>query len=156
MAATALAAAAAAASVVGCASSSTPPPANSSSAVGTPATVSSYPTVAELAKALNDKGIACKLSYAGLKDDATKSELSICTIDDEQATLRVWQDPTEVTKFLASPDGQTGLVAVGGNWMISFQTPATASRIAETMGATAPGANAAGASTTSAPSTTTP
>ncbi len=119
---------------------------SSSTAASTPSTTpvaSSFTTVADLATALNDRGVTCKLSYAGLKDDATRSELSICTIDNEQATLRVWQDPADVTKFLASPDGQTGLVAVGPNWMISFETPATAAKIATVLGGTAPGANAA-------------
>ena len=106
-----------------------------------PATASSYATIADLAKALNDKGIACTLSYPGIKDDVSQAELSICTIDNEQAYLRVWQGPELVTKFLAGPDGQTGTVAVGANWTISFVTAATASKVSAALGGTAPGAN---------------
>jgi hypothetical protein len=115
-------------------------------------TPSSYATVADLAKALNDKGITCVLEYAGLKDDVSQSELSICTIEDEQATLRVWQGPDLVKKFLASPDGQTGTLAVGGNWTISFNTPETAAKVASALGGSAPG----GAATTTMTSTVTP
>jgi hypothetical protein len=105
-----------------------------------PAPSSSYASIADLAKALNDKGITCALSYPGIKDDVSQAELSICTIDNEQAYLRVWQGPELVTKFLAGPDGQTGTVAVGANWTISFGTPATASKVAAALGGTAPGA----------------
>jgi hypothetical protein len=105
-------------------------------------TPSSYATVADLAKALNDKNITCVLEYAGLKDDVSQSELSICTIENEQATLRVWQGPDLVKKFLASPDGQTGTLAVGGNWTISFDTPETAAKVATALGGSAPGSAA--------------
>jgi len=117
---------------------SSAPAAGASSTSAAPA--SSYASIADLAKALNDKGIACTLSYPGIKDDVSQAELSICTIDNEQAYLRVWQGPELVTKFLAGPDGQTGTVAVGANWTISFGTPATASKVAAALGGTAPGA----------------
>lgn len=117
--------------------------ANSSSSPSDPTTTtpSTYANIAELAQALNDKGIPCVLSYPGIKDDVGQVELSICTIDNEQAFLRVWQGPELVTKFLASPDGQTGTLAVGANWTISFQTPAAASKVANTLGGSAPGAS---------------
>jgi len=102
-------------------------------------TPSSYATVADLAKALNDKGIPCVLSYPGLKDDVSQAELSVCTIDDEQAFLRVWHGTDQVKKFLATPDGQSGTLAVGGNWTISFQTSAPAVKIATALGGSAPG-----------------
>jgi hypothetical protein len=105
---------------------------------------SSYADIAALAKALNDKGITCVLSYPGIKDDVSQAELSICTIDDEQAFLRVWQTPELVKTFLASPDGQTGTLAVGANWTISFQTPATATKVANALGGSAPGATTSG------------
>jgi hypothetical protein len=116
----------------------------SSTAAGLPrSTSSSYKSIAALAQALNDKSIECKLSYPGLKDDVTDAELSICTIDGQQAYLRVWTNTEFVDKFLVSPDGNTGLVAVGSNWTITLQSPATANRVAAALGGTAPGPQSA-------------
>jgi hypothetical protein len=103
----------------------------------TAAPLSSYATIADLDKALNDKGVTCQLSYPGLKDDASQAELSICTIDNEQAFLRVWQSPDLVTKFMASPDGKSGTVAAGANWTISLETAATAKKVAAAIGGSA-------------------
>ena len=110
----------------------------------TAAPASAYATIADLDKALVAAGIPCTLEYAGLKDDVSRVELSICTIDAEQAYLRVWQDTTLLRKFLASPEGATGTVAVGANWTITVVSNATATKIARAIGGTAPTTSTAG------------
>lgn len=105
----------------------------------TTATASTYATIADLDKALIAKNIPCALEYAGLKDDVSKVELSICTIDGEQAYLRVWEDPKMLQQFVASAEGATGTVAVGANWTITVVSNATAAKIGKAIGGTAPG-----------------
>lgn len=139
------------AGTLGCtATSSSSGPAGSTPSSGPgagAAPVTAYATVADLQKALTDKGITCKLEYPGLKDDTQKQELSICVIDGEQAYLRIWFDTAALGQFIASPDGQTGTVAAGSNWTITVTSPAVATRIAGAIGGTAPSANAPTGST---------
>jgi len=99
---------------------------------------SSYATIDTLDKALIAAGIPCALEYAGLKDDVSKVELSICTIDGEQAYLRVWEDPKMLQQFVASAEGGTGTVAVGANWSITVVSNPVAAKIAKAIGGTVP------------------
>ena len=69
----------------------------------------------------------------------TKAEVSLCTISNEQATLHVYADPQSVQQFAASPDGHSGIVALGANWTIAVQTPGEAAKLAAALGGTAPG-----------------
>ena len=101
-------------------------------------TASTYATIDALDKALIAAGIPCTLEYAGLKDDVSKVELSICTIDSEQAYLRVWEDPKMLQQFVASVEGGTGTVAVGANWTITVVSNPTAAKIAKAIGGNVP------------------
>jgi hypothetical protein len=94
--------------------------------------------VAALADTLTARGMACPLQYAGLHDDLTGAELSICTVAGDQAYLRVWSDPATVAAFVESPQARTGTVAVGANWTVSVTSESTARQIAETLGGTVP------------------
>ncbi len=119
-----------------------------SAAPTTAAGPSTYASIAELQKALEGKGITCKLEYPGLKDDTAQTELSICVIDGEQAFLKVWLKPEQIKEFLASPDGETGTVAVGANWTITVTSNAVADKVAKAIGGTAPAGTAAPGGTT--------
>lgn len=144
--ATALAAAALPA-LAGCTSgtsSDSPSPTAGTAAPGE----ASYASIAELQRALTAKGITCTLEYEGLKDDTGEKELSICVIDGEQAYLTIWLQPGLVEQFVASPDGQTGTVAVGRNWTVVVSTPGTAAKVAAALGGTVP--TGAGTTTTRA------
>ena len=121
-----------------CAPSATTGSVASSTATTAPKGPTTYTTIDELQKALEVSGIPCKLSYPGLKDDTNNGELSICVVDDEQAFLKIWFDPNQIKKFVASPDGQTGTVAVGANWTITVQTNKVAEKLAKAAGGTAP------------------
>jgi hypothetical protein len=102
---------------------------------GGPATTvaPSYATVADLAKQLEAKGIACKLEYEGLKQE--DKTLSLCVIGGgEQATLTIWDQPEVLGKFLATPDTGTGATAVGANWTIDVDTAATAHKLTDALG----------------------
>ena len=105
-----------------------------------PASATSYDTIAGLHQAIVDGGFACTLEYPGLKDDTSQNEVSICTIEDEQAFLTIWADPASLADFTSSPDGATGTVAIGADWTISVTTSDLAGRLAEALGGTAPGA----------------
>jgi hypothetical protein len=119
-----------------------------SAAPTTAAAPSSYASIADLQKALEGKGITCKLEYPGLKDDTAQTELSICVIDTEQAFLKIWLKPDQIKEFLASPDGQTGTVAVGANWTVTVNSNAVADKVAKALGGAAPsGAGSAGGTT---------
>jgi len=107
------------------------------------ATATTYSSIADLHTALEAKNITCKLEYPGLKDDTAQTELSICVINGEQAFLKIWLKPSDIKDFLASPDGQTGTVAVGANWTITFTSTALANTVAKALGGTAPSGNAA-------------
>jgi hypothetical protein len=137
---------------VGCTTSSSSTGSTGSGAVSTSAggarTLSTFTTIADLQKALQDKDITCKLEYPGLKDDTSKQELSICVIDGEQAYLRIWLDPSGLTQFLASPDGRSGTVAAGANWTITVASNPVADKIARALGGTAPSSSAAGTTST--------
>lgn len=120
-------------------SGSTVSSSNGGATTTTATAASTYATIADLDKALIAKNIPCALEYAGLKDDVSKVELSICTIDGEQAYLRIWEDPKMLQQFVASPEGATGTVAVGANWTITVVSNATATKIGKAIGGTAPG-----------------
>lgn len=104
------------------------------------ADASNYATIAELHDAIVRAGFACTLEYPGLKDDVSNNEVSICTIEDEQAFLTVWADPADLTDFAASTEGSTGTVAIGANWTISVTSADLAGRLAADLGGTAPSA----------------
>ena len=96
---------------------------------------SSYPDVGSLAAALTDAGLPCTLEYEGLTDAG--KQLSLCTIEDEQATLSIWFDPDQLDAFLASDDsGGIGATAVGANWTVDVGDVSTARRIADALGGT--------------------
>jgi hypothetical protein len=97
-----------------------------------------YDSVAALADTLTAKGLTCPLQYAGLHDDLTGAELSICTVAGDQAYLRVWNDPASIASFVASPQAHTGTVAVGANWTVSVTAGTTAEKIAGALGGTVP------------------
>jgi hypothetical protein len=96
--------------------------------------LSSIPTVAELARRLQAKGIACQLEYEGLRQD--DKTLSLCTIGEGQATLTIWDKPEVLQKFLAADVGAKGATAVGANWTVDVDSPATAKQVAEALGGT--------------------
>jgi hypothetical protein len=120
---------------------STTPSSQAPTTVGSsaPASATSYETIAGLHQAIVDGGFACTLEYPGLKDDTSQNEVSICTIEDEQAFLTIWADPANLADFTSSPDGATGTVAIGADWTISVTTSDLAGRLAEALGGTAPG-----------------
>jgi hypothetical protein len=118
--------------------SSDPGPTTVGSSVDSAA--SSYETIAGLHQAIVDAGFACTLEYPGLKDDTSQNEVSICTIEDEQAFLTIWADPASLADFASSADGATGTVAIGADWTISVTTPELAGRLASALGGAAPGA----------------
>jgi hypothetical protein len=91
-----------------------------------------------LAAKLTAEGLPCTLQYPGLRDDLTAAELSICTVAGDQAYLRVWSRPEEVATFLASPEAQTGTVAVGANWTVSLTDRGTAQQVATALGGLVP------------------
>jgi len=97
-----------------------------------------YASVADLAAKLTAEGLPCTLQYPGLRDDLTAAELSICTVAGDQAYLRVWSRPEEVATFLASPEAQTGTVAVGANWTVSLTDRGTAQQVATALGGLVP------------------
>ncbi len=109
--------------------------ATGTAAPGGSATGPSFTTLVELAKALDAKGVTCKLQYEALHDEATgKQELSLCTVDGDLLELVIWTDPATVPKLVASvgPDG--GAVAYGRNWTVSGKKAAVARRIAGALG----------------------
>lgn len=112
------------------------------SGANSPANLSSIATVADMAKQLEAKGIRCKLEYEGLKDN--DKTLSICTIDNSQATLTIWDKPEILQKFLAANVGAKGASAVGANWTVDVDTPATAQKVATALGGTVKRSSAPG------------
>ena len=63
--------------------------------------------------------------------------LSLCTIEDEQATQSIWFDPDQLDAFLATDDsGGIGATAVGANWTVDVGDVSTARRIADALGGT--------------------
>jgi hypothetical protein len=101
---------------------------------------SSYGSIAELHEAIVGADFACTLEYPGLEDDVSNSEVSICTIEGEQAFLTIWRDPADVADFVESPEGATGTVAIGGDWTISVSSEDLAGRLADALGGSAPSA----------------
>jgi len=127
-------------STEGTSSSTTTSTAAATTGSSAPTGSSSYATIADLHQAIVDGGFACTLEYPGLKDDVSSNEVSICTIEDEQAFLTIWADPADLSDFAASSDGSTGTVALGANWSISVTSTDLASRLADALGGTAPSA----------------
>jgi hypothetical protein len=121
-------------------STTTSPTTTASTGSSAPSGSSTYATIAALHQAIVDGGFECTLEYPGLKDDVSNNEVSICTIEDEQAFLTIWADPANLAAFAASSDGSTGTVALGANWSISVTTPDLASRLATALDGTAPSA----------------
>jgi hypothetical protein len=121
-------------------SSSTAAPSSTAGSSGStkPADASTYASIADLHTAIVDADFACTLEYPGLKDDVSNNEVSICTIDGEQAFLTIWGDPADLEAFASSPDGSTGTVALGANWTISVTSADLAGRLAAALGGTAP------------------
>lgn len=112
--------------------------------------LSSYETITAMNDDLGAAGISCVLEYEGLVDDTGK-EVSLCTIDGQQAQLTVYPDSTTV-EALVSTDTPIGSIAYGQNWTVQVDTPATAESIATALGGEALTADTA--DTTAAPSTT--
>lgn len=102
------------------------------SAAGDRAELSTYPSVAAMAAALDTAGMPCALEYEGLRD--SDKELSLCTLEGEQATLSIWFEPDQLDEFLAADLGASGAVAVGGNWTVDVSSTALAAQVAETLG----------------------
>ncbi|GIU83428.1 MAG: hypothetical protein KatS3mg008_0203 [Acidimicrobiales bacterium] len=94
--------------------------------------LSRYESVSELAAALREAGVPCRLEYEGLRDAGR--EVSICVVGDEQLLLTVWSEPGLLRDFLASPAASQPTVAVGENWSVDADTQQTAARIAEAAG----------------------
>lgn len=95
------------------------------------ASLDSYDDLAALQEAIVGAGWTCELEYEGL-DDADKT-LSICVIDAEQATLTIWNDPTDI-EALVGADLGLELVAYGANWTIDVATPGNAQALAAALG----------------------
>lgn len=96
-------------------------------------TLATFATLDELAAAVGDAGYPCELEYEGLEDGT--GVVSLCTIGDGQATLRIWNDPADVTA-LAESGTATELTVYGANWTIDLRDPTTAQTLAQSLGAT--------------------
>lgn len=105
---------------------------------GTRAPLSTYASIASLRDALVAQGFTCDLAYAGLRDDVAEQEVSLCTIEGEQAFLYIWFDADALRAFVASPEARSGQVAAGRNWHIVVATRATATRLASAIGGEVP------------------
>ena len=100
------------------------------------------------ARLLLAQGVDVVIADDGLQNLSLARDLEICVIDGEQAFLKVWLKPEQIKEFLASPDGQTGTVAVGANWTITVTSNAVADKVAKAIGGTAPAGTAAPGGTT--------
>lgn len=98
------------------------------------ADLSTYPSVAEMASALTAAGMPCTLEYEGLTDGG--KELSLCTLEGEQATLSIWFEPEQLDAFMTADLGGVGAAAVGANWTVDVTTAALATRVADALGGT--------------------
>lgn len=99
------------------------------------ATLPTVTGVAELADELTAAGMTCTLAYEGIRDESGLDRIvSICTIDDEQAYLYLWNKPAELQAFANDPGTAGSPVVVGGNWSISTGTQPTAARVATATG----------------------
>ena len=94
----------------------------------------SYRDLAALQEAIVGSGRTCELEYEGLED--SDKTLSICVIGDEQATLTIWNDPSDV-EALVGADLGLELVAYGANWTIDVATPENAQALAVALGGAA-------------------
>jgi hypothetical protein len=112
-----------------------------------------YENITAMNTDLAAAGITCTLEYEGLVDDTGK-EVSLCTIDGQQAQLTRYPDSTTV-EALVSTDTPIGAIAYGQNWTVQVDTPATAEAIATALGGETITADAATA-TTAAPTTLAP
>jgi hypothetical protein len=101
-------------------------------ASGDRADLSTYDSVSTMAEALTAAGMPCALEYEGLRDAG--KELSLCTLEGEQATLSIWFEPEQLDEFLVADLGASGAVAVGGNWTVDVSTDALAGRVADALG----------------------
>jgi hypothetical protein len=102
---------------------------------GTDVDVSSLPAYDDITAMNADlaaAGITCNLEYEGLVDDTGK-EVSLCTIDGQQAQLTRYPDSTTVEALVAT-DTPIGAIAYGQNWTVQIDTPATAEAVATALG----------------------
>lgn len=109
----------------------TPADANGSTSGPSEADLSSFSSLEELSTAVVDAGYTCELEYEGL-EDAT-GIVSLCTIGEGQATLRIWTDPADVAA-LAESGTATELTIYGENWTIDLRDPAVAGELATALG----------------------
>lgn len=91
-----------------------------------------YDTVAALNEDLAAAGVSCALEYEGLVDDEGK-EVSLCTIEGEQAQLTIYPDAASVQAIVDAPTA-VGAVAYGGNWTVLVDTAPTAQVVADALG----------------------
>jgi YD repeat-containing protein len=120
-------------SLVGCGDDDEQPTETTAATGDAPADLSSYDTLEDLAAAIVAAGQTCELEYDGL-DDAT-GVVSLCTIGDGQATLRVWNDPADVDEFVESGTA-TELTVYGENWTIDLRDGEVAADLAAALGGT--------------------
>src|SRR5690606_26784572 len=92
--------------------------------------LSSYDDLEALATAVGDAGFTCELEYEGLQDET--GVVSLCTIGDGQATLRIWNEPADVAELATSE--ATDLTVYGANWTIDVRDPSVAGDLAEALG----------------------
>jgi hypothetical protein len=95
--------------------------------------LSTFATLDALASAIDEAGYPCELEYEGL-EDAT-GVVSLCTVGDGQATLRIWTDPADVTA-LADSGTATELTVYGENWTVDVRDPEVAATLATALGGT--------------------
>ncbi len=124
--------------LAGCASNLSTGPSGTRSSSAPTLARSQFASIAELHDALVNNGIDCKLSYAGLRDDVSNREVSICTIDGEQAFLYIWFAPDKLRQMLNAPEGHTGIVAAGENWSITVSSHSLAEKLARVLGGQTP------------------
>lgn len=107
------------------------PPASAAEPTGA-VELSSYDSVRAIAERLEAAGVGCALEYEGLRD--ADKELSICTIEGEQATLSIWFEPERLAAFRSTPLAGVGATAVGANWTVDVSTAEVAAQVADALG----------------------
>jgi hypothetical protein len=113
-----------------------------------------YDTITALNEDLAAGGVQCTLEYEGLVDSDGK-EVSLCTINGEQAQISVYPDSTTVQALVAA-DATLGALVYGQNWTVQLDTEATAQTVATALSGEVVAAAAAGSTTTAAPTTVAP
>ena len=113
-----------------------------------------YDTITALNEDLAAGGVSCTLEYEGLVDSDGK-EVSLCTINGEQAQISVYPDSTTV-QALVEADATLGALVYGQNWTVQLDTEPTAQTVATALGGQVVAAAAGGTTTTAAPTTLAP